>query len=291
MNALPQAPRSYLFVPGDRPERFAKAWASGADAVVFDLEDAVAPAHKEAARAALAASWAGFSGKHDGVQRVVRINDHASPWHEADLALLRSLGPCTVMLPKAESARVLAHVAGLLGPDYGLVALVESARGLLAVDEIAHAPGVARLAFGSIDYAADLGLSGDPRGLLYPASRIALAARAAMLPAPVAGVTTAFRDEAALREDLALARACGFGAKLCIHPCQVAPLHALLAPSERELDWARRVLAAAEGAAGAVQVDGAMVDRPVLLQARAILARAAASPSAPPAPHPTQTHH
>lgn len=280
MNTDPrQAARTYLFVPGNRPDRFAKAFASGADAVVIDLEDAVAPDQKEAARAALAA-WCESTPEH-AAELVVRINDDASTWFDADLALLRTLGPCTVMLPKAESAQQLDRVVTALGTGTGLIALVESARGVLAVEAIAQAAGVGRLAFGTLDYALDLGLTDDPRGLLYPASRIALASKAAGLPPPIAGVTAAIDDAAALRSDFDLARACGFGAKLCIHPRQVDVVHTMLAPTPEQRDWAARVLAAAQAGTGAVQVDGKMVDRPVLLRARAILGH----PSAPKPSH------
>lgn len=271
-------PRSYLFVPGNRPERFAKAFDSGADAVIVDLEDAVAPDQKGAARAALAA-WHAAGEKHRA-QLVVRINDDASAWFEADLAVLRTLGPCKVMLPKAESRGQIDGVAAALPPGTRVIALIESARGLLGVDAIAAGPAVERLAFGTLDYALDLGLSDDPRGLLYPASRIALASRAADLPQPIAGVTAAIDDEAALRSDVELARACGFGAKMCIHPRQVEALHAMLAPTPEQRDWAARVLAAAQSGTGAVQVDGKMVDRPVLLRASAILNQPPAAPAA-----------
>jgi citrate lyase subunit beta/citryl-CoA lyase len=261
--------RSYLFVPGNRPERFAKAFASGADAVIIDLEDAVAPQQKEAARTALAA-WCA-AGHPQRAQLVVRINDDASAWIEADLALLRTLGACSVMLPKAESSQQLERLAAALVPGTSVIALIESAKGLLDVDAIAGAKAVERLAFGTLDYALDLGLTDDPRGLLYPASRIALASRAAGLPSPIAGITPSVDDDAALRSDFELARACGFGAKMCIHPRQIGSLHAMLAPTQEQRDWAARVLAAAEASSGAVQVDGKMVDRPVLLRASAIL--------------------
>lgn len=270
MNArAQQAARTYLFVPANRPDRFAKAFASGADAVVIDLEDAVAPEQKEAARAALAA-WCGRTHQHHA-QLVVRINDDASKWFDADLALLRTLRPCSVMLPKAESAQQLERVVAACVPGTDVIALVESAKGLLEVDAIAQASGVQRFAFGTLDYALDLGLTDDPRGLLYPASRIALASRIADLPPPIAGITAAIDDDAALRRDVDLARACGFGAKLCIHPRQIHTVHAMLAPTPEQRAWAARVLAAAHAGTGAVQVDGKMVDRPVLLKARAIL--------------------
>lgn len=275
----PAVARSYLFVPGNRPERFAKAFAAGADAVIVDLEDAVAPDQKEAARLALAA-WCAGAAAH-AAQLVVRINDDASAWFDADLALLRALGPVTVMLPKAESSRQLEGVAATLAPGTGIIALIESATGLLGVDAIARNAAVSRLAFGTLDYALDLGLSEDPRGLLYPASRIALASRAAGLASPIAGVTAAIGDDAALRSDFDLARSCGFGAKMCIHPRQVATVHAMLAPSQEQLDWARRVVAAAQSGSGAVQVDGKMVDRPVLLRAYAMLKQPSASTAHP----------
>ena len=265
------APRSYLFVPGNRPDRFAKAFAAGADAVIIDLEDAVAPQDKASARSAIA-DWA-ISRPALASAALIRINDDASSWFEADLELLRAIVPAGAMLPKAESARQVAKVAAALAPGAGVLALIESARGLLAAEEVAAAPGVHRLAFGTIDYAFDLGLSDDPRGLAYPGCQIALASRAAGLAPPIAGVTLALDDQAALLDDMALARACGFGAKLCIHPSQLAPVHRALAPSDQQLDWARRVLAATQAGQGAVQVDGKMVDRPVLLKAQALLAQ------------------
>jgi citrate lyase subunit beta/citryl-CoA lyase len=262
------AARTYLFVPGDRPQRFAKALASGADAVVLDLEDAVAPAAKADARAAVASCLAG------GDERlVVRINDSASPWFADDLALLVASAASAVMLPKAETVADLALVRAAC-PQIALLPLVESARGVLAAHILAAAPGVQRLVFGSIDYALDLDLPGDPAGFELPLGLLALASRAAGIVAPVAGVTAAIDDETLLLADLARARAHGFGAKLCIHPCQVTPIHLALRPGEADLDWARRVLAAVDGAAGAVQVDGRMVDKPVVERARRLLARA-----------------
>lgn len=267
------APRTYLFVPGDRPERYAKALDSGADAVIVDLEDAVAAQAKPAARAALLA-WA--AAQPAQARRIwVRVNDEATPWFAADLELLRAVRPAGAMLSKAESAAQVARVAAALPQGGGVIALIETARGLHRVEELAGAAGVHRLAFGTLDYALDLDLPDDPRGLAYPASRIAIASRLADLPAPIAGVTAAIGDDSALLEDFKLARAFGFGAKLCIHPAQVRPLHQALAPTPQQVDWALRVLAALETGPGAARVDGRMVDRPVLLKARTLLARRA----------------
>jgi citrate lyase subunit beta/citryl-CoA lyase len=264
--------RTYLFVPADRPERFDKALATAADRVVIDLEDAVAPEHKDAARATLAGRLA--RATPDERERiVVRINDDQSAWFEADLAMLHDSAAAEVMLPKAERAETVARLRAAC-PHTAVLALVESARGVLAAEALACAPGVQRLVFGTVDFALDMDLSGDPVGFDFAAARLALASRAAGISAPVAGVTVAIDDEALLRAELARARAHGFGAKLCIHPRQVAMVHAALAPSDAELAWARRVIDAAAHAAGAaVQVDGRMVDKPVLLRAQALLAR------------------
>jgi citrate lyase subunit beta/citryl-CoA lyase len=266
------APFSYLFVPGNRPDRFDKALASGADAIIIDLEDAVTADDKAPARGHIAAWLAARTELGD--RAVVRINDAGTPWFDADLALVRATGVRGVMLPKAERGEQIDRVSAALPPGGFVVPIIESARGLLAVELIAAVPSVQRLAFGTLDYAVDLDLSGDERGLVYPACRIAIASRAAGLLPPIAGVTTDFADEDKLLADLAFARACGFGAKLCIHPRQIASLHRAMAPRPEEIAWAQRVLAAAKAASGAAQVDGQMVDRPVVLKAKSILERA-----------------
>jgi citrate lyase subunit beta/citryl-CoA lyase len=267
-------PRTYLFVPGDRPERFDKARASGADAIVLDLEDAVSPARKAAAREAIAAAL------RAGGRWVVRINDAASPWFADDLALLAAApaDSVEVMLPKAESPAPVAAVRAVR-PRAPVLALIESARGVTQVEAVAAAPGVSRLVFGTLDFALDLDLdiTDDPAGLACAASRIAIASRAAGLASPIAGVTPEIHDDTRLLADLAWARRLGFGAKLCIHPRQIAPLHQALEPDAQALDWARRVVAAVAASPdlhGAVQVDGRMVDKPVLRRAEALLARA-----------------
>ncbi len=266
---------TYLFVPGDRPERFDKARDSGADAVVLDLEDAVMPADKPKARANIRAWIAQRREARASV--VVRINDANAGAFAADLALLRDGGIDRAMLPKAESAEQVASVAVALGSGGLVLPIIETAHGIANVDAVAGAAAVERLVFGTLDYAVDLDLSGDERGLIYPSARMTIASRCAGIGSPVAGVTTAIDDDAQLMADLAFARAFGFGAKLCIHPRQVGVIRDAMRPSESELDWARRVVAAAdspEGAKGALRIDGRMVDRPVVLKARALLERA-----------------
>lgn len=268
MNPLP---RTYLFVPGNRADRFDKALASGADAVVLDLEDAVSPADKPGARDAISRRLAAAS-PHERARLVVRINDASTSWYDADLAMLAAQGAVTVVFPKSETPASIAALRAACAP-ITVLALTESARGVLNAASIAAEPGVQRLVFGTIDFALDLGLSGDAIGLDTAASLLSLASRAAGIASPVAGVTTAIDDEALLLAEFARARAHGFGAKLCIHPRQVPEIHRTLIPTDAELDWARRVVAAAEGSAGAVQVDGRMVDKPVLQRAQALLAR------------------
>jgi len=265
--------RTYLFVPGTRPERFDKALASGADRVVLDLEDAVSPDDKGNARSAIAA-WMQGATLMDRSRIVVRINDAGSPWFAPDIAALADIRATAVLLPKAESAAQVAETRDAL-PGAGILALIESARGVFEADRIAAA-GVQRLVFGTLDFALDLDMdiSTDASGLGYAAGRIAIASRLAGLPAPVAGVTPQLDDEGLLLSDLADARRFGFGAKLCIHPRQIQPIHAALHPSAQALDWAQRVVAADAASPGAARLDGRMIDRPVVLQAQRTLALA-----------------
>ena len=269
----PPEPRTYLFVPGNRPDRFGRALSSGADAVVLDLEDAVAVDAKDAAREAVVA-WAVEAAPADRARLVVRINDVRSPFAARDLAAVAEAMLPVIMLPKTESADDVAALRSA-APDVAVLALVETARGIAAAAEIAGSSGVARLVFGSLDYALDLDLSGHLDGLTYAAGRLAVASRCAGIATPVAGVTPQLDDETRLLADLSWARRNGFGAKLAIHPAQIAPIHTALAPTVQEIERARRVLAADAAAPGAARLDGRMIDRPVVLAARRTLARAA----------------
>jgi citrate lyase subunit beta/citryl-CoA lyase len=265
-------PVTYLFVPGNRPERFDKALAAGADAVILDLEDAVSPRDKEEARANVR-KWAELH-QEAAEHIVVRINDGATPWFASDLDLLSQAGVRLAMLPKAETAKQVDAVRAALPPQGKVLPIVETALGVDNLEVVASAEGVQRLTFGTLDYGVDLDLSGDERGLIYAATRLTHASRRAGLASPIYGVTPAIDDDERLLTDLAFGRAFGFGAKLCIHPRQVAVIRKAMLPTPAEVDWAKRVLAAAEGTGGALQVDGKMVDRPVLLKARALLDRA-----------------
>lgn len=272
---------TYLFVPGDRPERFDKAVAAGADVTILDLEDAVHPDSKAAARDAITSWLAARQLSGQAANVLVRINDAASPHFPADLEWLADLPAGTplagLMVPKAEQPSALGRIAEALrrfNPDGELVAIIESAMGVHQADAVATAPGVARLAFGSIDYAVDLGCEHTRDALAYARARLVLASRVARLPPPVDGVTTALKDETVLAGDVAYAREIGFAGKLCIHPSQVAGVRAGFKPSAQQVDWARRVIEATSSGSHAVQVDGKMVDRPVIEQAKRILALA-----------------
>ncbi|MES2943555.1 MAG: CoA ester lyase [Pseudomonadota bacterium] len=264
---------TYLFVPGNRPERFAKALASGADRIILDLEDAVATADKAAARLAIA-EWMSTAG--EALPKVlIRINDDATAWYADDLALAAQVKVACVMLPKCESAAQTSAVLSALPHTASVLPLIETARGLLALQDIAAAPGVARLAFGSLDYMADLDIPTGSVALDYAAAHIAVASRAAGLPAPLAGVTPDL-DAARVSADMQHARTLGFGAKMCIHPSQIAAVRSALAPGAAELAWAESVLAAwATSSGGAIQLNGRMVDKPVVLKAERIRALAA----------------
>jgi len=270
--------RAFLFVPADRPERHARAPATGAGGVIVDLEDAVAPERKVQAREQLAASFAALPAE-DRRRLLVRINAAGTPWHDDDCAQVGALaaqGLITgIVLPKAERAADLSRLATAAGPSAVLVPLIESAAGLAAVDELAAAPQVLRLAFGNLDFQADLGLACDADEVELVPVRLALllASRRAGLAAPIDGVTPDWRDAARLAADTARARRGGFGAKLCIHPDQVAPVHAGLGPTAQELAWARRVVEAIrEAGGGVVSLDGRMVDAPVARLAERLLA-------------------
>ncbi len=272
--------RSFLFVPASRPERYAKALASSAGAVIIDLEDAIAPDDKPAARSQLVEAFANVPVAHRA-RLLVRINAAGTPWHEDDLLVAGQLahqGLAGVVLPKAESPDQLTHLAACVGKACALLPMIESASGLASVDEIARSPQVARLMFGNLDFQADLGMACGPdeAELLPVRLALVLASRRAGLATPVDGVTPGIGSSDALAQvqlDAERSRRCGFGAKLCIHPSQVALVNAALGPTVAELEWARRVVENSASAGGGVfTLDGRMVDAPVLRLAQRTLA-------------------
>lgn len=261
-------PVTYLFVPGDRPERFDKALASGADRVILDLEDAVRPDAKPAARAAISAADLDWS------RILIRINDADSPHFADDCDMLANVPAAGVMLAKAERAEGLEMVRRAAGRDLELLPLVETVHGLHWLGALFAVPGVTRVAFGHLDFALDLGAAPDRDVLQAARSALVLQSRLAGAAAPVDGVTTDLDDPNQLAREATDARRFGFGGKLLIHPAQVAPVAEAFAPTAGQRAWAERVLAAVSaGGAGAIALDGKMIDRPVVEAARAILAR------------------
>jgi citrate lyase subunit beta/citryl-CoA lyase len=254
-----------LFVPGDRPDRFGKATAAGADIVIVDLEDAVSPSRKDAARSALRAAAVNWS------QLMIRINGTTTSFHDEDLALVAELGPAAIMVPKAEDADAFNRLPG----NVPAIALIESARGLANARNLAALEGVARLAFGSIDFCADLGCAHEPEPLLFARSELVLASRLAGIPAPLDGVTSNIHDAPLVEIEARHARTLGMGGKLCIHPAQIAPCRAGFRPSDAEIAWARSILV--DSGSGVATVGGQMVDAPVRRRAEAILAQVAVS--------------
>lgn len=269
--------RTALFVPATRPERIPKALGSGADAVIVDLEDAVAEELKAAARDNLDR----FLSDHPQARVLVRINAPQHPQQAADISLCaRHAGVIGVLLPKVESAGQVAQVARCGKPIWPIV---ESAEGLHELASIAMADGVERLSFGALDLGLDLGLSSGTaaaeRILDQARYGILLHSARAGLAAPLDSVFPDFRNPDGLRQMAADARDMGFGGLLCIHPSQIEPIHQTLMPSATELGWAERVLAAETRGEGVFVVDGQMVDAPVIGHARRLLQRAGQLPA------------
>jgi len=269
--ALEPSVKTALFVPGSRPDRFAKALATGADRVIVDFEDAVEETLKQQARANLAA----FFTANPTVSVVVRVNAYGHPEHEADLAFCSGFAQVSaILLPKAESAAQVNHAA-LSGKR--IWPLIESAEGLRNLAEIACANGVERLAFGALDLGLDLGVQATSTAAvrIFDQVRysILLNTRLARLARPLDTVFPDFSDSEGLADFARDALHMGFGGMLCIHPAQVPVAAAVFQPSVQEIEWARKVLQAAEGAPGAFRLEGKMIDAPVIAAARRVLKR------------------
>ncbi|WP_407972928.1 HpcH/HpaI aldolase/citrate lyase family protein [Burkholderia pyrrocinia] len=262
--------QSYLFVPGNRPERFASALASGADAVIIDLEDAVEPAAKVDARETVR-TW---MSRDRPV--LVRINGRGTPWFDEDAKLVALDGIAGVVIPKAESLDDIVEVVSAAKRKVPVFPLIETARGMWSAMDIAKAPYVKRLMFGTLDFVAEMGTDDDREALNPYRAQLALISRVAGIEPPVDGVTPDIHDTDRLVADTRNGKRHGFGAKLCIHPRQIAAVHECYSPSARDVEWAMRVVDAVSRADGAATtVDGKMVDRPVLLRAQQIIASAA----------------
>jgi citrate lyase subunit beta / citryl-CoA lyase len=260
--------RSYLFAPGHNAKLLGRVFEAGADAVMLDLEDAVPPDAKDRARAMVAEALADRPAW-------VRVNAARTELCEADLAAVggRAFG---IRIPKAESADDVHWVAER-APGKPIICAIESARGILAAAEIAAAPGVRHLAMGGVDLQNDLNAGNGNLQTLYVRSHLVVVSRAAGLEPPIDSVWPRLDDEAGLREQATFARSLGFFGKSAIHPRQLPILHEVFTPSEREVGWAREVVAAFEAAGGAALrlPGGEFVDLPVARRARRLLELAA----------------
>ncbi|AHF99181.1 citryl-CoA lyase [Halostagnicola larsenii XH-48] len=281
------ARRSVLFTPGDQSELLRKAPRSGADVIVFDLEDAVSPNRKSDARAAVASVLSDSEFDPD-CEVCVRVTGNSTEI-EADLEAILEADfgdPLvdSVMLPKVASAEDVRSLVDRLaehGTTLPVFALVENAAGVLAAPDIASVPETTALVFGAEDLAADIGATRTAEGteVLYARERVVLAASAADIDA-IDTVFTDFEDESGLREEAAFAVQLGYDGKLAIHPAQVDPITDAFVPSVEDLEWARAVLAAKRDAddagRGVFEVDGEMIDAPLIARAERILERSGA---------------
>ncbi|TYT63447.1 HpcH/HpaI aldolase/citrate lyase family protein [Natrialba swarupiae] len=276
--------RSLLFTPGDRPEMLRKAPQSGADTLVFDLEDAVSPDRKAEAREAVR-SVLSDPAFDPSAEVCVRVNPSPDEY-ETDLEAILGTDADDirldgVLLPKADSqtdVRDLANALGTYGVSVPVLALIESARGVLAAPNIAAATATEALVFGAEDLAADLGAERTRGGeeVLYARQRVVVAAAAHGCDA-IDTPVTAFEDETRIVEETAFAIKLGYDGKLAIHPAQVDPINEAFTPSEEEREWANAVLEAKREAdaddRGVFEVDGEMIDAPLIERARRIRER------------------
>ncbi|HZP55991.1 MAG TPA: CoA ester lyase [Dehalococcoidia bacterium] len=281
--------RSLLFVPGQREEMVAKAPRSGADALVYDLEEAVPDAEKARAREVVGRAVAATAA--EGPPAFVRVNHPESGLARDDVLAAVRPGLAGVLLPKAEAAQqvrdldVLLREAemtnGVRPGDVAVVVMIESARGVLRCEELARASDrIVALAAGGYDYAADLGVERDREGrallhLRYVIVQVAAAYGLVPIDTPYGDVA----DEAGLEAETEFVKAVGFKAKLCVHPKQAAVVNRILSPSAADVAYARRVIEAFDAGVaqglGAVSLDGRMIDGPVVARARATVALAA----------------
>lgn len=269
--------RSVLFSPGDRPEMLRKAAQSGADVLVFDLEDAVAPERKDTAREVIADILADPAFDPE-CEVLVRINE--LPAGNDDLTRIRSEDARLdgVVLPKVGAAANVQRLVRVMSDRRGILpvfALVETAAGILHAESVASVGAVDALVFGAEDLTAEIGATRTAAGdeISYARQHVVLAARAAGVDA-IDTLCTAIEDTERTRTDAEHAVRLGYDGKLAIHPAQIDPIHDAFVPADAEVEWARRVLKAAEDHDGVFEVDGEMIDQPLLRRAERLEERA-----------------
>jgi citrate lyase subunit beta/citryl-CoA lyase len=263
--------RTWLLVPGDRPDQFSTPEVCEADALVLDLANNVAPENVELARHAVAKHLSG------GGNAWVRVNGSDTDLCSGDLrAVVAGPGLRGVVLPRTESADQVRAVKAQLRAGVTIVAMLETAAGIENADGIAAAHGTLRLAFGSPGLGRELGIAGGTAALLYARSRLVMASCAAGLPGPIDGPSVDLDDIVGLGEDLRHSVGLGFTGKLCLHPRQLCMTNSAFAPAPSKLAWARRVLAATRASpTSVIRVDGEMLDWQHIEDARHTVARAA----------------
>lgn len=249
--------RTALFAPANRPDRARKALDGPAELVILDLEDAVGPQDKDAARSILLDILQSPTAR-DTI--VVRVNHPDTDTGAADLEALQGQ-EVTVMIPKMTADTALPA-------DVPVIGLIESAAGVRDLHQIAALEGIERLALGAVDLAAELGCAPDSPTIDAVRSQLVIASAAVGMPAPLESPCVNFRDVEVVSAAAGRARRDGFGGMLCIHPAQLEPVTTAFRPTDEEVDWARKVLASGDDASS---LDGEMVDRPVLLRAQRIL--------------------
>ncbi|PXA76995.1 CoA ester lyase [Auritidibacter sp. NML100628] len=274
-----------LFVPGDRLDRIRKALASTAQMVIVDLEDAVSTGHKDQARSLAAETLSHYLDQDEHVKQsalALRINGTESRWIEPDLAMFSDLvseqahPSVGLMLPKTHSREQLNTVVEKSSETVEIIGLIETARGLAELTEIASHPRIRRLAIGAIDLSVELGCQVGSTTIEYARAQLVVASALAGLPAPLDTPCVDFRNPDVVNSHARRSVEDGYGGTLCIHPAQLEPTRTAFAPDEEKITWANEVLKAAETSDGhgAVSVQGTMIDAPVIAQAHRILTRA-----------------
>ena len=275
--------RSYLFVPGDQPDKIDRAATRGADALIFDLEDAVLPARKADARQLVAAALA---APGDDAERWVRVNNHPDLM-AADIAAVVRASPTGLVIPKVTDAQTIVSLvdrieaaessSDVASGSVAIMAMIEDGRGMVAMEAIAAAPRVRTMMIGEYDLAAELGVepSEDGREFLFAHSKLVAACAAAEIEPPVAPVTAEFGDIEALRASTIRFRRMGYRGRALIHPAQVGAANQVFTPSESEVLEAMSIIERFEAGkstgAGAVAQDGMLIDAPIVRAARRVL--------------------
>ena len=268
--------QAFLFVPGNRADRILKSLNTNAHAIIIDLEDAVPLSDKEKARRTMLRVLPQILSANPS-RILVRINAYGSEFFNEDIQLLSILGVGAIVVPKAESKSQLFEIEKKLSRSISIIPMIESARGLDQLKDISSHPSIVRLTLGNIDLQANLGMKCSPaeEELLPLKFQMVLMSRLFELAPPIDGVTVEFTSTETIAADVQRAKSMGFSGKLCIHPSQIEPVIQGFMPTLAEVENAKAIVIADSNAnGGAVQLNGKMVDRPVVLMAKLVLQQA-----------------